>query len=179
MLGFGTFSVSQQDHTKKVHHLAIGFFSGAHSNLITYAFISTRGNKVIGAQVVRKEMFMYAALGHWPSFVNPNRENLFAKNGIDSCFLLTDENDKVVDYDCAPFGELWKIRFKEHPYQHGIVGWGQGEYKPSEAQLVYLEQKYGIKNILTEYIYGDSLFELLRNVQDVDWINNYRSITAP
>lgn len=159
--------------------MAIGFFSGAHSSLITYAFISTRGDKVIGAQVVRKEMFMYSALGHWPSFVNPQRENLFLKNGIDSCFLLTDEYEKVVDYYCPPFNELWKIRFREHPYNQGLTGWGQDEYKPSVAQLVYLEEKYGIKNILTEYIYGDSLFELLRNVQDIGWIKNYKTITAP
>ena len=94
-------------------------------------------------------------------------------------FLLKDEYDKVVDYYCPPFKDLWKVRFNEHPYNSGLIGWGQDQYKPSQGQQVYLEQNYGIKNILTQYIYGDSLFKLLKNVQDKEWIKSYQTISSP
>lgn len=160
----------------KQSHLAIGFFVGANSTVLTYAFVSTRDGKIVGSQVVRKERFMYVALGHWPGYVNPNRENLFNKHNIDSCFLIKDEYDKVIDYYCPPFTQLWKVRFKEHPVQYDLRGWSHGKYKPSQKQLEFLEQEYGIHNILTEYIYGDSLFKLLRDVKNQDWIANYMSL---
>lgn len=165
-------------NTGKKTHLAVGLFFGAHSSTLTYAFVSTRNGQIIGAQVVREEMFMYSALGHWPSFVNPARENLFEKYGIDSCFLIKDEYGKVVNYYCKPFKELWKVRYKEHPMQYDLNGWGKGQYKPSVKQLEYLKAEYGIHNLLTEYIYGDSLFKLLRNVQDKTWVSAYSAMPA-
>ncbi len=141
--------------------------------------MSTRNGEITGAQVVRKQRFMYSALGYWPSLVNPTRENLLYKNGVDSCFLLKDEFDKIVDFYCPVFDQLWRIRFKAHPFDQGLYGWGQGEFKPSEAQLAYLSQQYGIHNLLTDYIYGEHLYKLLRDIQNNSWVQNYKSITAP
>lgn len=176
ILGLLLLSSSAFGQTGKQSHLAVGIFVGAHSSVLTYAFVSTRDGKIVGAQVVREDMFFYSALGHWPSFVNPKRENLFEKNGIDSCFLIKDDLDKIVSYYCRPFQELWKIRFNEHPVQYDLIGWSHGKYKPSQKQMEYLKTEYGIHNILTEYIYGDSLFKLLRDVRSPAWIDNYKSL---
>jgi len=158
----------------KESHLAVGIFVGAHSSILTYAFISTRDDKIVGAQIVRKEMFMYAALGHWPSYVNLKRENLFEKNGIDSCFLVQNEYDEIIGYYCPPFDSLWKIRFYEHPTEYDLMGWSHGKYKPSQKQQEFLKQEYGLQNVLTEYIYGENLFKLLRDVRRTDWIVKYK-----
>jgi hypothetical protein len=119
---------------------------------------------------------MYCALGHWPSLVNTQRADLFLNNNVDSCFLVYDEYGKVNGYYCKPFLDLWKIRFYEHPSIYDAKGWSKGQYKPSRAQMQYLQKNYGIKNILTEYIYGDSLYKLLRDIQDPNWIDLYRYV---
>lgn len=163
-------------NTGKQSQLAIGLFVSAHSSVLTYAFVSTRDGKIVGSQIVRKEMFMFTALGHWPGYVNPNRENLFEKNDIDSCFLIKNEFDKVVDFYCPIFEELWKVRFAAHPTEYDKFGWSHGKYKPSIKQQEYLYANYGIKNVLSEYIYGENLFKLLRDIRKPEWIVNYKSL---
>ncbi|NOQ73518.1 MAG: hypothetical protein GQ574_16045 [Crocinitomix sp.] len=156
--------------------MAIGLFAGANSTIVTYAFVSTRDGKVIGAEIVRKQRFMYTAMGHWPGTVNIKKENLFYKNNVDSCLLVEDEYGKIVDYYCPIFDQVWKIRFFEHPTQYDLYGWGHGKYKPSQKQLEYLFKEYGIRNLLTDYIYGDNLFKLLRDIRKTEWIVNYSSL---
>lgn len=163
--------------TGKKTYFAVGLFAGAHSSLITYAIVSFRDGAVIGAQVITEQRFMYEAMGYYPSIANLNRENLFDKNGVDSCFLLSNDMNKVVGYYCKPFQSLWKLRFYEHPYQFDSPGWSQGQFKPSIYQMKILREEYGINNILTDYFYGDSLFKLLRDVQDPVWIETYRFAT--
>lgn len=163
---------------EKKSHLAIGFFVGAHSTVITYAFVSTRGDQIIGSQTVRKDRFMYTAMGYWPGLVNTERKNLFVENGVDSCFLLKDESEQIVGYYCPVFDSLWKVRFREHPFLYDLYGWSHGAYKPSKAQMEFLHNEYGIKNILTDYIYGDNLYKLLRDIQDRAWISTYSSLAA-
>jgi len=160
----------------KKNHLAIGLFVGAHSSILTYAFVSTRDGKIIGAQTVRRQMFMYTALGHWPSLVNPKRENLLLKNGIDTAFLVKNEYDEIIDSYCPSFDQLWKVRFYEHPYEYDLEGWSHGQYKPSAAQIEFLASEYGVKNVLTDYIYGDNLYKLLRDVRNQAWISKYRAL---
>lgn len=160
----------------KQSHLAIGFFAGANSTVITYAFISTRDGKIISSEPVRKQRFMYTAMGHWPGYVNLKRENLLFKNDVDSSFLVEDEYGKIVDYYCPIFDSLWKVRFFEHPTVYDAYGWSHGRYRPSQKQLEYLANEYGIQNLLTEYIYGENLYKLLRDMQNTSWIINYSSL---
>lgn len=160
----------------KETHLGIGIFTAAHSTILTYAFITTRDDKLVGAQIVRKQMFMYVAMGHWPGIVNPKRENLFTKNEVDSCFLVKDEYDKIVGYYAPPFDSIWKIRYYEHPSNYDSFGWSHGRYKPSQKQMEYLHSEYGILNLMTEYIWGENLYRLLKDVRRVDWIANYHSL---
>ena len=155
-------------------HFAIGLFTSAHSQMVTYAFVTMMDDYYIGVEIVRKDRFMYTALGHWPHKINPNRENYFEKFNVDSCFLLNN-GSKVIGYYVKPFSDLWKIRFYEHPYEYDQLGWSQGQYTPSTSQRDFLRREYGINNILTEYIYGDTLFKLLRNVQSPAWVVNYKT----
>jgi hypothetical protein len=158
-------------------YFAIGLFTGAHSQLITYAFIHTVNGQVSGAEVVRKDRFVYSALGHWPSSANIKKENLFEKFKVDSCFLLKSESNKVLGYYAPVFEQLWKIKFYEHPFNFDSEGWSQGQYKPSLYQKEFLQKEYGVKNVLTDYIYGDSLFKLLKDVQNPVWVAKYRFVT--
>jgi hypothetical protein len=156
-------------------YFAIGLFTGAQSQMVTYAFITTVNGEFTGVQVVRKDRFIYSAFGYWPHPANPTKENLFEKHQIDSCFLVENDFKKVVGYYTKPFEDLWKIRFYEHPYEYDSPGWSQGQYKPSQGQMAFLTKEYGIKNILTEYIYGDSLFKLLRDMQNSSWVVSYKT----
>ncbi len=158
-------------------YFAIGLFTGQNSQLITFAFIKTLNGKVTGAEIVRKDRFIYSALGHWPSLANVKRENLFEKYQVDSCLLLKSESNKVLGYYAPVFNELWKLKFYEHPLQFDTPGWSQGQYKPSLYQKEFLQKEYGVRNVLTDYIYGDSLFKLLRDVQSPSWIDEYRSVS--
>ena len=169
------FLMGQQQPAKN-KYLAVALVANVHSQLITYAIVTTRNGQIVGTQAMREEQFMYQAMGHWPSPLNPNRENLFEKNGVDSCWLYEDEYEKIAGYDCVPFHRLWKIRFYEHPYKYDSKGWSHGQYKPSNKQMEFLQREYGIKNIQTEYIYGDSLYKLLRDVMSQSWINSYKNI---
>ena len=49
------------------------------------------------------------------------------------------------------------------------------KYGPSSEQLRYLQQNYGIK-FITDYIYGKNLFQLLKDMQDPNWVSNYMSL---
>lgn len=156
---------------------AIGLFTGSYSQLITYAVIVLRDSTIAGVQILTEEQFMYQAMGHYPSIANIKRENLFQKHGVDSCFLIQDEYGKIVGYYAKPFYDLWRIRFYEHPMMFDTPGWSQGRIKPSLYQANFLYKEYGVINVLTQYFYGDSLFKLLRDVQDPAWIETYRFVS--
>lgn len=146
------------------------------SEMLTFGFISTRNDQIVSVQNVSRQVFMYTAMGYYPGIVNMKRENLFFKNGVDSCFLVKDEYDKIVDYYAPPIDSLWKLRYKDHPMLWDEFGWSNEPYKPAYNQMVYLDSMYGIKNVLTDYIYGDNLYSLLRDITKSDWISNYKSL---
>lgn len=164
--------------TGKKNYFAVGLFAGAHSSMITYAVVSYRDGQFLGAQVLTEQQFMYQALGYYPSIANINKENLFAKNGVDSCFLIKNDLNKIVGYYNKPFWDLWKIRFYENPIQFDMRGWSQGQYKPSIYQMKILKESYGVNNVLTDYFYGDTLFKLLRDVQNPVWVESYKFAEA-
>lgn len=163
--------------TGKKTVFGVGLFTSAHSNMITYAIITLRNGAIEGAQVVSEQQFMYQAMGYYPSIANINKENLFQKYGVDSCFLLKNDYNKISGYYCKPFKLLWKLRFFENPYEFDTPGWSQGQHKPSIYQMKILREEYGVTNILTDFFYGDTLFKLLRDVQDPAWVSSYRFAT--
>jgi len=167
------FCLNAQSQSKRTY-FAVGLFAGSHSSLITYAILTVRDSVIIGAQVVSEQQFMYQAMGYYPSIANINKVNLFEKYQVDSCFLLYNDMNKVAGYYAKPFADLWKIRFYENPVVFDSRGWSQGQYKPSLYQMKILYEQYGVDNVLVDYFYGDSLFKLLRDVQDPAWVEAYR-----
>ena len=141
--------------------------------MITYAMVSFRDGVFLGAQLMTEPRFMYEAMGYYPSIANLNKENLFEKNGVDSCFLLYNDLNKVSGYYCKPFHDLWRIRFYTHPSQFDVEGWSQGQFTPCRWQREYLFKEYGVTNVLIDYFYGDSLFKILRDIQNPAWVNDY------
>jgi len=160
--------------TGKKNYFGVGIFTSAYSTMLTYGIVSFRDGVIIGVQIVTEERFMYEAMGYYPSIANLQRVNLFETHDVDSCFLLNNDFNKVAGYYCKPFRDLWKIRFYEHPYAFETPGWSQGQFKPSIYQTKILREEYGINNILTDFFYGDSLYKLLRDVQDPVWIESYK-----
>lgn len=169
-----TCNLQAQDTGVKKVCFGIGLFTSAHSQLVTYAILTLRDSNVVGAQILTEQQFMYQVMGYYPSIANMKRENLFEKYGVDSCFLISDELDNIIGYYAKPFYDLWKIRFYAHPMQFDTEGWSQGQMKPSRYQIDFLYKEYGVNNVLTQFFYGDTLFKLLRDVQDPAWIESYR-----
>jgi len=150
---------------------------GPNSQLLTYSMITTLNNKIISSQPMNEQRFMYYILGNWPCIANPKRENLLEKNGIDSCFLTMNYSNKINGYYAKPFKNLWRIRYKIHPISYNAPeGWSQEYYKPSQKQSKYIYNSYGVPNVKTNVFYGDSLFKILRDIQNPDWITLYSNL---
>lgn len=165
-----------QPSVKKTH-LAVGLMMSTNSELLTYAFLTTRDDQIVNAQNVNKQVFMYTAMGYYPGLVNLKHENLFETNGVDSCFLVKDEDDRIVGYYAPAFDSLWKIRYTAHPMLYDEFGWSALPFRPGFNQINYLAETYGLRNVTTDYIYGEQLYNLLRDVRRSDWISNYKSLT--
>ena len=169
--------MSSLTYGQKKNYFGVGIVASANSAVLSYAIVTKTGDTYLGTQLISEQFFMYFALGYWPSKANPNRENLFKKNNIENCYLTYSESGKVNGYYNGPFQELWKLRYQNHPQNRDAPsGWSQGHYKPSIAQAQYLHKEYGILHINTHYFIGESLFRLLRDVQNPDWINMYQNL---
>ncbi len=172
------FLCSFSGFTQKKSLFAVGLIPSAGSQILTFAIVTKIGDRYVGTQIIGEQYFMYYALGYWPCKANANRENLFKKNNVPNCHLLYSSSGKVNGYHRGPFDELWKIKYKLHPQnRNSPEGWSNEYYKPSPGQAKYLYENYGVLNINTHYFVGESLFQLLRDVQDPEWIKMYQSLT--
>jgi len=164
-------------NTSQKHHFAVGIIMGPNSQILTYSMVTTLNNKVISSQPMREQRFMYYIMGNWPCKANPERENLLEKNGIDSCFLTMNYSNKINGYYAKPFHNLWRIRYKLHPISYDApAGWSKGFYKPSQPQSKYIYDNYGVTNVKTQVFYGDSLYKILKDIQNPDWVTLYRNL---
>jgi hypothetical protein len=161
----------------KTYHFAVGVIPSANSQLLSYAILTEMGGEIIGSNIIREQNFMYYIMGYWPSKANPFRENLLEKHKVDSCFLISNYSNKIIGYSAYPFKQLWKLRYNQHPFNYEAeTGWSQELYKPSPQQTTFLYENYGVSNIKTDYFYGDSLFKILRDVQNPEWIDLYSKL---
>lgn len=161
----------------KTYHYAIGVIPSANSQLLSYAILTEIDGKIVGSQIIREQSFMYSIMGYWPNKANPNKENLLEKYGVDSCYLYKNYSNKISGFYAKPISEMWKLRYNQHPILYDVEsGWSQEKYKPSPAQSKFLYKNYGVGNIKTDYFYGDSLFKILKDVQDPAWRVTYASL---
>ena len=83
---------------------------------------------------------------------------------------------KETDY-CVPCDSLWKLRFARYPFNtvNGI-GWSNENYRPSDLQEKYLFEEYDVRNIDADYFLDSNFWKILSDVQDRQWVLNYRGI---
>lgn len=113
--------------------------------------------------------FVHKAMGKERSNANPGGHNLFESYGIKDPNIIT---------------QLWKLRYKEYPYQYPLdplrkpePGWANNdkcEELPSPEQMAILK-KYGITRV-QDIIYGDMAFQLLKDMEDPNWVAKYSNI---
>lgn len=124
-----------------------------------------------------RDEFTKVIAGFWPSPFNPKRINYFKENNIVGGVLKDSIFRKEYPY-CPAFDSLWKLRFSDWPYNNRPLekGWSLNLFRPSLKQEKYLCDRYGIKHIDHDYIVDTSFWQLLRDVTDTMWIENYRFI---
>ncbi|MFK8039361.1 MAG: hypothetical protein AB8B74_13795 [Crocinitomicaceae bacterium] len=164
-------------YAQKSNQFAIGLMPSINNSLISYAIVTQSGGTYLGTQQISQQQFMFFALGYWPTRANPQKENLFLKNGIKGVELTYDDYDKVNGFTLGPLFDLWRIKYQNHPMSRKMpAGWSHGSYNPSRAQAIYLHEKYGVINVNTHYFVGENLFLLLKDMQDPAWVQTYQSL---
>lgn len=158
-------------------YFAIGLIPGPNSTLLSFAIVKQNGNKFMGTQQITEQHFMYYALGHWPSKINSGKKDFFKENKVPNCYLNYSKSGKVIGFNNYPIHQLWKLKYKNHPMSRTAGdGWSQGDYIPSRAQAQYLFKNYGVLSVKTNYFIGLHLFKLLKDIQNEEWIENYKHL---
>ena len=129
---------------------------------------------------ISKDDFIRGMIGdkYYRTKANPNKENLLTKNGINSWQTIND---------------LWKLRYFKYPYcvncdslaanykadstgnPPEFMGWtnnSSNPYMPAAGQMNIL-RSYGLASI-NQYIYGENLFRLLKDMENSNWVSAYR-----
>lgn len=175
------------------------------TSLISTAIVTVSDKQVVKAEIINEMQFVMEVSGLVHSKANPAPEDLFMLNGIASCSQVKDTirwtykawdstdfktrkktEDKIVLNDkatCPMLKDLWKLRYKfdirqkNYNYRQGQDpdGWAADRFFPNLAQINYLKARYGC-DCINEYVYGKNLFQLMRDVQDTAWVNNYRKL---
>lgn len=161
-----------------VNRFGISLSTGLNNQLYTIFIVKEFEGRVIQADPITREQFVLQAQGLVESRANPDKENFFRKYKVGPC--LAEGPDTVGRFvaDCPVFDDLWKLRFWDYPYrlqegQHPGKGWAEKREAPSPRQLLLLTE-YGMMH-LNDIARGENAFNLLRDVGDSAWVDNYRS----
>lgn len=158
-------------------HFAICLTNNYQSGIVTYAIVKVYNDKIVAKKILRRDTFVQMIVGRIPNAANLERKNLFIENDLDTCVVYVDDiQGKYTGHICTPLDQLWKIKYKEHPVEHGLEeGWSQDYYSPTMNQLKFLQQEFGIWST-TQYIWGDKMWELFHKVMDPVWIDKYKTV---
>lgn len=161
---------------------AITLCPGANNALLNYAVVLTSGGKIIKTTHFSEQSFFMQITGRMNSTANPKFKNLLKEKVLDTCDCIMEPYfNKYEGYNCIPFDELWKIRFKYDPRFQNMKelpeyqGWAKDAYAPGKLQSEYIRKRYNI-NSFNDLIVGDYMYLLLNDVQDTAWIENYRTM---
>ncbi len=151
------------------YKFAIRIVSDGHGNQQFFIVKVNSDNKIVGGDQVQAESFLRQAMGKEKSKANPLQENLFKKYGIKDPDIIF---------------SLWKLRYAKNPWKTddstNMYGWtNRSKYPmiPYNSQLKILK-RYGLDNI-NGFIYGNKLFQLLKDMEDPDWIKTYQDAADP
>lgn len=152
----------------------------ANNGLITYAVVGVAPDgKIVRKRVVSQKNFVLQVRGQQYSEANPNGEDYWTKNEIGKCYYwLNSLLDKYEAAECTStitIQDLWRLRYDQNPRKRQDPGekdgWSAGSFRPSFPQLQIL-QNYGIVYI-NDFFHGDNMFKLMKDVQDVNWVEQY------
>jgi hypothetical protein len=165
------------------YHFGFSIQPSANTGLITYAIVGEKDGQIVSKQVISMNNFILQMKGEQNSLANPHRVDLFAQNGLDSCFYYYDLiKDFYGSLHCFSIDDLWMIRYSRTPLcSDGCIpkegmkteGWAAGRYKPNEVQMKLLEA-YGIFHF-NQFIYGQNMLQLFKDMANEEWQNMYRS----
>jgi hypothetical protein len=148
----------------------------ANSELITFVGFLNNGRTLSRGKILTEREFIYIASGEWPSIYNPERRNYFEEHNL-NIGILKDSLTLKETFYCVPCDSLWKIRFSRYPFNTlNEKGWSNELFRPSNLQEKYLYDEFNIGNIDSDYFLDSNFWELLSDVQNNDWVLNYKSI---
>ncbi len=169
---------------------------GANSTAVTFHIIKKWDDpkKPLEAVNISQAEFMRIAVGFQESNANPNKKNLFSEYGVNNCGYFNDTIISRILYpggmQCNPVNDLWRLRYAEWPYyiapprgkqQANTLdpigpgpGWAQKPLRPSDGQLDILKAYGPITDPMVDVIWGADAFRLLKDMQDITWVSNYR-----
>lgn len=172
---FFSMAKNQQEEARPVWGVAFGYNQmNDYYHLVAYQKI---GENLVNKRILRRDEFIYYFSGFYPSKYNPKRINYFDKYDIWGGIFVDSVYGDKIPY-CPALDSLWKVRYSEFPALDGTehFGWSNDKLNPSPAQMQYLRERYHIKDINNEYIFDENFIQLLKDVTDSLWIQNYKAI---
>jgi hypothetical protein len=144
--------------------------------LTSYIAYIDNGRTQSHVKQITETEFIKIASGHWPSIYNPTRRNFFVENNFD-CGVLKDSFTLKEYTYCVPLDSLWKLHFEKHPLDVTKGnGWSNKQFNPSLKQEFFLYQNYGVAHIDANYFLDSNLWKILKDVQNPEWIANYKCL---
>jgi hypothetical protein len=160
--------IAKNTETKKYFGVLLSV--SASSADMTFAVITKEPNGAKSHRHISKQEFTYIAQGKWKLPPNMKQENLFDKYQIEWGY---NERNHI---HCPILDSLWKIRYPTLPYSRGSKGWANGQFMPSEKQLIYLWENFGLYNINVHFIEDENFWKLLQLIDSPQWKQMYRNL---
>ncbi|MBN2668449.1 MAG: hypothetical protein JXR60_04395 [Bacteroidales bacterium] len=158
-LGFSLLMVAQQKESE--YYLGLRLFDSGSGDLLRFGIIKIApdGSKTI--TYITKISFFLQAAGEEESKANPEKINYW----------------KTLQVDARNVEMLWKLKYAEYPYERreDTEGWAAWLMKPSRGQLEFLK-KYGFNKSISDFIYGQKCFDLIKDIQDPEWQYQYSTL---
>lgn len=174
LIWFVLSSIIPEPEPKGIFALKIGL-QGTGKLYTLHAFINN-GRTLTHQRILSNDEFVRFASGYWPSMYNPKKIDYFKANNI-NCGITTDVSSVTTYSYCVPFDSVWKIKYIYYPFSNNPeVGWANGQYGPSEKQYQFLKSTYNITSLENSYFMDDKLWRLLIDIQNPNWINQYKSL---
>jgi len=140
------------------HYLGYSIVDNGTGQLVKFGVIQISPNGETRITVLGKQDFFLQAAGMQESKGNPDKINFW----------------KTYEVDARTVDKLWKLKYTEYPYQRrdDNEGWANLRYAPSAGQFDFL-RKYGYKRTISDFIYGEKCFLLLKDLQSPEWQYEY------
>lgn len=154
------FSISAFSQERKLAQYYFGFkiIGNGMGELVSYGIMRVSPNGETEVTYMTKGNFFLQVAGFQESKANPEKINYWRTKEIDARIT----------------SKLWKLKYSEYPYQRNedTEGWAGLKYSASPGQIRFLS-KYGVKKVISEFIYGENFFQLLKDMQSPEWQYEY------